>query len=303
MTKVGFVAVAGRPNVGKSTLINRMVGQKVSIVSDKPQTTRHRILGVLTEKNYQVVLVDTPGIHRPGYALNQRMMNVVRQVVEEVDLIIQVVDVSENYGKGEEYVLNMVRVVKKPTILVLNKIDLVNKAKVLPIIEFYNRQFDFREIIPLSGSKGMNMELLKSKIVEHLPEGTFLYPSESVTDQSEHLTVSEIIREKVLKRARQELPYSTAVDVEQFDDIDRERGFVRITASIIVEKESQKKIVIGRGGRMIKAIGIAARLEIQDFLSVRQIYLDLNVKVVPNWRNREYFLDQLSVRLTKYTAS
>ena len=301
-TKAGFTAVIGRPNVGKSTVINRLVGHKVSIVSDKPQTTRHRILGILTGKDHQVVFVDTPGIHRPGYRLNERMMASVYEALQDVHLLVQVIDVSESYGKGEEYVLDLIRMAKKPIILVINKVDLVNKGKVLPVIEFYSQQVDFREIIPLSAMTGANLEVLRWKIVEHLPEGEFFYPPESITDQTEHSIVAEIIREKVLEHTHKELPYSTAVLVEEFDESDREQGFVRITASVVTEKESQKKIVIGRGGRMVKTIGTAARWDIQEFLSVRKIYLDLNVKVIPGWRNREHFLDQLGVRLDQYTV-
>ena len=301
-TKTGFTAVIGRPNVGKSTIINRLVGQKVSIVSDKPQTTRHRILGILTGKDHQVVFVDTPGIHRPGYRLNDRMMDTVYEALKDVDLLVQVIDASESYGKGEEFVLDLIRMARKPTILVINKVDLVNKGKVLPVIEFYSQQVDFQEIIPLSALTGDNLELLHEKIVEHLQEGEFFYPPESITDQTERSIVAEIVREKVLENTHKELPYSTAVLVEQFDESDREQGFVRIVASVVTEKESQKKIVIGRGGRMVKTIGTAARLNIQDFLDVRKVYLDLNVKTVPGWRNSEHFLDQLGVILDQYTT-
>lgn len=301
-TKAGFTAVIGRPNVGKSTIVNKLIGQKISIVSDKPQTTRHRILGILTGKDHQVVFVDTPGVHRPGYRLNERMMDTVYEALKDVDLLVQVIDVSESYGKGEEYVLDLIRMAEKPTMLVINKVDLVNKGKVLPVIEFYSQQVDFREIIPLSTRTGANLELLHQKIVEHLPGGEFFYPPESITDQTERSIVAEIIREKVLDHTHKELPYSTAVLVEQCDEGDRDQGFVRIAASIVTEKESQKKIVIGRGGRMVKTIGTAARRDIQDFLAVRKVYLDLNVKVVPGWRNREHFLDQLGVRLDQYTV-
>ena len=301
-TKTGFTAVIGRPNVGKSTIINRLVGQKISIVSDKPQTTRHRILGILTGKDHQVVFVDTPGIHRPGYRLNDRMMDTVYEALKDVDLLVQVIDASESYGKGEEFVLDLIRMARKPTILVINKVDLVNKGKVLPVIEFYSQQVDFQEIIPLSALTGDNLELLHEKIVEHLQEGEFFYPPESITDQTERSIVAEIVREKVLENTHKELPYSTAVLVEQFDESDREQGFVRIVASVVTEKESQKKIVIGRGGRMVKTIGTAARRDIQDFLDVRKVYLDLNVKTVPGWRNSEHFLDQLGVILDQYTT-
>jgi GTPase len=301
MKKSGFIALLGRPNVGKSTILNQLIGQKISIVSDKPQTTRYRILGVSTDEQCQIIYVDTPGIHRPGYRLNERMMNAVYDALKGVDLLVQVVDVSQSYGKGEEYVIDLIKTGEKPTLLVLNKIDLINKGKILPVIELYSQKFDYREIIPLAAVIGDNVDLLREKIVENLPERDFFYPEEYITDQPERFIVSEIIRGKVLHHTRQELPYSTAVLMEEFDESDRENGFVRVTASIIVDKESQKKIVIGRGGRMIKTIGTEARLDVEKFLSVRKVYLDLNVKVISGWRNREHLLDELGVRLENYT--
>ena len=296
MTKSGFTALIGRPNSGKSTLLNRLIGQKISIVSDKPQTTRSRALGIRTSKDCQIVFVDTPGIHRPGYRLNERMMGMVYEALKDVNLVVQIVDVSESYGRGEEYVTELVTKTKKPTILLLNKVDLVNKGKILPVIEFYAQQYNYREIIPTSATRGDNVEVLLEKIGENLPEGDFLYPSESRTDQQEHFVVSEIIREKILDHTRQELPYSTAVQIEDFDESQRENEFVPIMASIIVDKDSQKKIVIGRGGKMIRTIGSEARQEIEHFLGVRKVYLDLNVRVVPDWRNLDQLLDELGVR-------
>ena len=298
--KSGLVALIGRPNVGKSTLLNRLIGEKIAIVSDKPQTTRHRILGVQTRDESQAVFVDTPGIHRPGHRLNERMMQEVYDCLRGVDLIVQVVDASENYGKGEEYVLNLIQKTEKPTILVLNKVDLINRAKVLPAIEFYSQQFEYREMIPLSAVQGDNFKVLEQKIAENLPEGEWQYPADYLTNQTERSIVSEIIREKVLHHTHRELPYSTAVLLEKFDEERREEGFVKIFASIIVDKDSQKKIVIGRAGRMIKTIGTEARLDIQEFLQVRKVYLDLNVKTIPGWRDRDQLLDELGVRSTDY---
>lgn len=250
-----------------------------------------------------MVFVDTPGIHRPGYRLNERMMEEVYGCIRDVDLIVQVVDSSEKYGKGDEYVLNLIQKTLKPTILVLNKVDLINKGKLLPLIEYYSQQFDYRELIPLSATQGDNLGLLEEKIAENLPEGEWLYPSDYITNQPERLIVSEIIREKVLHHTRKELPYSTAVLVEAIDDARRKEGFVQIIASIIVDKESQKKIVIGRAGRMIKTIGTEARLDIQEFLQVAKVYLDLNVKTVPGWRNQDHLLDQLVVRSPDYIVN
>jgi GTP-binding protein Era len=294
--KSGFVAIVGRPNVGKSTLLNRLLGFKVSIVSDKPQTTRNRILGVLNDSQGQIVFVDTPGIHRPGFLLNERMMETVYQAMRDVDLLIHMVDASEAFGKGEQFALDLVGKSEKPCFLLLNKVDAINKGKVLPMIEFYSDQGGYTEIIPTSALDGTNVGLLVEKILEHLPEGGALYPEDYETDRSERFLVGELIREKVLERTRQELPYSTAVQVEEFDETRREEGFVRITASVIAEKPGQKKIIIGRGGKMIKEIGIAARKDIEALLGVNKIFLDLNVKVVPGWRDHQHLLDEMEVR-------
>jgi GTPase len=293
--KAGFVALLGRPNVGKSTLLNRLIGFKISIVSDKPQTTRSRVLGVRNLPGAQLVFVDTPGIHRPGYRLNERMMEEVYEAVRGVDVILHMVDASERFGRGEQFVLDLVKSAEARRLLLLNKMDAINKAKVLPQIERYSREEGYAEIIPISALKGDNVDLLLEKIVESLPEGAPLFPPDFVTDQSERFLVAELIREKVLERTRQELPYSTAVLIEQFDESRREEGFVRITASILVDKDGQKKIVIGRGGQMVKRIGVEARKEIERLLEVRQIYLDLNVKVESGWRDRERLLDELGV--------
>jgi len=229
------------------------------------------------------------------------MMEEVYGALKEVDLLVHVVDVSERYGKGEKYVLNLVQKTQKPTILALNKIDLISKGKILPVLEFYNQQFEYEEMIPLSAHKGDNFELLREKIVENLPEGEWLYPSEYITDQPERFMVSEIIREKVLNHTRQELPYSTAVLVEVFDESRRQKGFMSITASIIVDKGSHKRIVIGRAGQMVKTIGTEARVDLQDFLDVPKLYLDLNVKVLSGWRDQAHLLDELGVRSANYT--
>ena len=281
--------------------MNRLVGEKLAIVSDKPQTTRQRIIGVRTLGDSQMVFVDTPGIHRPGHRLNERMMNEVYESLRHVDLIVHVVDASQSYGKGEGFVLKLVQKAQKPTLLVLNKVDLINKAKVLPMIEFYRDQYDYREMIPLSAVQGDNVEVLEEKLLENLSSGDFPYPPDFVSDQTERQAVSELIREKVLMHTRKELPYSTAVLVEEFEEAERDKGFVRITASIIVEKEGQKKIVVGRGGQMVKAIGTEARREIEELLGVNRVYLELNVKVIEGWRDREHLLDELSVRSAAYS--
>ncbi len=293
MPKAGLIALIGRPNSGKSTLLNRLIGQAVSIVSDKPQTTRHQILGVRTTPDCQMVFVDTPGVHRPGYRLNERMMEAVYEALREVDLILHMVDMSERFGKGEKYVGDMVQQAQKPTILLLNKVDLINKGRLLPILDFYQQEREYLEMIPISAAKGDNLEVLLEKIAENLPEGDFLYPSEYVTDQLERSMVGERIREKVLRNTRQELPHASAVLLEEFDEEERKDGFVRITASIIVEKPGQKRIVIGRGGQMIKTIGTRSRKDIEKLLGVRKVYLELQVRVVPDWRNLENLLNRL----------
>ncbi len=295
--RCGRVALVGRPNAGKSTLLNHLIGEKIAIVSDKPQTTRHRVLGMLTEGNSQIVFLDTPGIHRPGYKLNERMMDTVYESLRGVDLAVHLVDVTENYGKGEEYAVELMRSTSQiPRLLALNKVDLINKGKILPVIEFYSGFEIYDEIIPISAAKGENLDALLGAIRERLPEQPFLYSPDQFTDQLERALVSEIIRERVLANTRKELPYATAIKLEVFDESRRDAGFVLIGASIVVEKPGQKKIVIGRGGSMIKKIGSEARKEIQRLLDVPKVYLELNVKEIAGWRNRDHLLDELGVR-------
>ena len=294
--KSGHVALVGRPNAGKSTLLNLLIGEKIAIVSDKPQTTRNRILGVRIEDTAQIVFVDTPGIHRPGFLLNRRMMETVYQSLLEVDVLVHVVDVSQRFGKGELFALDTMRSVSQPRLLALNKVDLVNKARILPIIERYDREGIYEAVIPISAQTGDNLDALIENIVRRIPERGWTFADDYLTDQTERFLVSEIIREKVLLNTRKELPYSTAVQVELFDENRRQEGFIHIAAIVIVERPGQKKIVIGRGGRMIKRIGSAARQELLQVLSVPKMYLELHVKVVPGWRNQERVLDGLGVR-------
>lgn len=293
--KSGFVAIVGRPNSGKSTLLNRLIGTKVSIVSDKPQTTRNRIMGIYTSENAQIAFVDTPGIHRPGFKMNVRMMELVREAMKEVDILLHMVDASDDYGKGEQFALELVERYRKPCILLLNKVDLINKGRLLPVIEHYSEKAKYNEIIPVSAKQGDNLEVLIEKITALLPEGELIYPEDYFTDQQELFMVSESIREQVLIRTRNELPYSTAVKVEDFDESRRAEGLVVISASIVVEKTGQKKIVIGRSGQMIKLIGTEARKDIQKILDVRKVYLELNVKVIPGWRDQDFVLKDIGV--------
>ncbi len=291
--KSGFVTLIGRPNSGKSTLLNHLLGEKVSIVSDKPQTTRHKILGIHTQAEGQVVFIDTPGIHKPSYELNRRMMQAVYDALEGIDLLLAIVDVTASYGSGDRYVLDLIRQRGLPTLLLLNKIDLLRKARLLPLMDFYARQFEFAEIIPISALKGDNLDLLLKQILKYLPAGPPLFPESQYTDSPERFLAAEMVREKVVRHTDQELPYSTIVVVKRFEE---EEAIVRIYCDICVERESQKKIVIGSQGQKLKAIGAAARRDIEVLLG-KQVYLDLFVKVRPKWRDDPRFLDRLlSVR-------
>jgi len=287
----GFVAVVGRPNVGKSTLVNRLVGEKVAIVSDKPQTTRNRILAVLNRPGGQVVLFDTPGIHKPMHRMNERMVEAAVASLGQVDLAVWVVDVTEAYGPGDRYVKEVLARAGKPVILALNKIDLIPKPDLLPLIDQYRRLLDFVEVIPLSAREGDNVDVLGERLVAHLPEGERLYPEDFLTDQPERFFVAEMVREQILRHTREEIPYSTAVVIDSFKEGD---PLVRIEASILVERPSQKGILIGRGGAMLKAIGSAARREIESFLGTK-VYLGLFVKVREGWREDQAVLDEMGL--------
>lgn len=295
--KNGFVALIGRPNAGKSTLLNRLVGEKLAIVSDKPQTTRNRITGVRNYPEGQIVYLDTPGVHRPMHRLNVRMMDTAVQALREVDVVVAVVDASEPPGGGDRYVMDMVREVKVPRVLALNKVDLLDKQALLPIIERYDRTVGFADIVPISAHTGDNIERLESVLLTHLPEGERLYPDDYLTDQPERFFVAELVREQVLQHTRAELPFASAVVVDRFEEPD-EKGLLRLFCTILVDRESQKPIVVGRGGAMIKAIGSAARVELERFFDAR-VFLDLRVKVRADWREDDRLLDQLGVHRTK----
>jgi GTP-binding protein Era len=280
----GFVCLVGRPNVGKSTLLNRFVGRKVAIVSDKPQTTRNRILGILTTEDAQAVFIDTPGIHKPRHKLGAYMTRIAQNTLEEVDLVLYVVDASVPPGAGEEYILALLRRVSTPVILALNKIDLVKKQELLPLIEWFSERGNFLEVIPVSALTGENIESLNRSILENLPEGPFYYPVEMVTDQPERFIAAEIIREKVLNLTREEVPHSVVVVVEDMQE--RPNGMLYLAAVVYVERDSQKGILIGKGGRMLKEIGRLAREELEVIFGNR-IYLELWVKVKKGWRDDE----------------
>jgi GTPase len=289
--KFGYVSLIGRPNAGKSTLLNRLVGTKLAIVSDKPQTTRNRIVGVQNYPEGQVVFIDTPGIHRPLHRMNVRMVDVALDAMRQVDVVGLVVDATERTGGGDRFLQDLVRKVAEPVVLVLNKIDLVSKPKLLPLIDAWSKEHAFAAIVPISAQTGDNVERLQTVLLERLPEGEPLYPPDYLTDQPERFFVAEIVREQVLRHTHAELPYTSAVIVDRFEEPD-EKGLMRLYCSILVERDSQKPIVVGRGGEMIKRIGSGARLELERFFDAR-VFLDLMVKVRVDWREDERVLDQL----------
>ena len=282
--KSGFVAVVGRPNVGKSTLLNQIIGQKIAIVSDTPQTTRNRILGILTQPDAQILFLDTPGIHKPQHKLGEYMVNSARSALREVDLILFVSDVTESVGPGERFILDMLKQEQTPVILVLNKVDLVAKDKLLPIISQYSAFRDFAAIVPVSALAGSNVDRLLSVIKDLLPEGPQYYAEDEVTDQPERVIAAEFIREKIFRLTREEIPHSTAVEVEEMKT--RPNGDVFLRATIYVERESQKGIIIGAKGAMLKEIGQQARLDMENIFGSR-FFVDLWVKVKNDWRNKE----------------
>ncbi len=296
--RTGYVALVGRPNTGKSTLLNALLGQKVAIVSDKPQTTRISILGIKTTERGQTVFVDNPGIHKPLHTLNKRMMNFVYSALETADVVCLLIDATEKYGHGDEYVLEVLRRVKTPVFLLINKVDIVRKDRALPIIERYKDLFPFREIVPISALTGINLDVLEKLIVDALPEAPKLYSDEEISDQSERFLFAEIVREKVLKRVTQELPFVTAVFVESIEkkeqadwkDPGETRPLTHIRASIFVEKDNHRKIVIGRHGSLVKEVGIEARREIEEYVG-HKVYLELQVRVREGWRDKEDVLD------------
>jgi len=293
MPKAGYASLVGRPNAGKSTLLNRIVGEKIAIVSDKPQTTRNRIVAVKNYPDGQIAFVDTPGIHRPLHRLNVRMVDAAVDTFREVDVITLVFDASTKPGQGDEYVSRLLESVRTPAVLVLNKIDLVNKAKLLPLIDRVQRWHDFAAIVPVSAATGDGVDHLERVLLDRLPEGEPGFPEDYLTDQPERVLVAETVREKVLQHTRDELPFSTAVVVDEFDEEERER-MLRLYCTIFVETESQKPIVIGRGGEMIKRIGTEARQDLEAFFGTR-IFLDLRVKVNPQWRDNDHVLDEIGV--------
>jgi GTPase len=292
--KTGFVSFLGRPNAGKSTLLNRLVGTKLAIVSDKPQTTRTRILGVRNYPDAQVVFLDTPGIHRPLHRMNVRMVDAAVDTIREVDVLCLVVDVTEPPGKGDRFVLDLIKDAKAPVFLVLNKIDLIKKARLLPLMQQYSEMGSFAEIVPVSAATGDNVDRLERVLLDRLPEGEARYPADFLTDQPERFFAAEIVREKLLQFTHAEIPFSSAVVVDLFEEPERQGGLMKLHCTIVVDRESQKPIVVGRGGDMIKRIGTAAREDLERFFDTK-VFLDLHVRVKSEWREDEHVLNDLGM--------
>jgi GTPase len=290
----GYVALIGRPNAGKSTLLNYLVGEKIAAVSNKPQTTRHRIQGIVTDEKGQIVFVDTPGVHKPGHLLNRRMMAAVHDAILSVDLLVLLRDASVSTGNGDRFVLDLVKESGKKSILVLNKIDKIkDKNELLPLMELYSKEYDFAEIVPVSALKGQAIDNLLTQIITHLPEGQPIFGEDEMTDQPLRTIVAEMVREKILASTGEEIPYVTAVVTERWDDIDP--SLPRIYCAIYVERDSQKGIIIGKGGAKLKRIGTEARADIEKLVGTK-VHLQLFVKVVSDWRNQPRELDEMGVK-------
>jgi GTPase len=283
--KSGFVTIIGRPNVGKSTLLNQVIGQKIAIMSDKPQTTRNKIQAVYTTEEAQVIFIDTPGIHKPKHKLGDFMTRTAQQTLNEVDLILFVINAEEGYGRGDQFIIDRLQHVQNPVFLVVNKIDKVQPDDLLPLIDMYRNKLDIAEVVPISALKGNNVDTLLNQIVSYMEEGPQFYPEDQVTDHPERFITAELIREKVLHLTREEIPHSVAVIIEEMK-VREEKNVVFVNATIIVERSSQKGIIIGKQGKMLKEIGKRARVDIETLLGSK-VFLELYVKVQTDWRNRQ----------------
>ena len=298
--KSGFISIIGRPNVGKSTFLNRVIGQKIAIMSDKPQTTRNKVQGVLTLENSQMVFIDTPGIHIPKHKLGDFMLKVAKNTLREVDVIMFMVNAVEPRGKIDEYIMEMLEKNETPVFLVINKIDQVHPEKLVDIIESYTKKYDFAEILPISALQGNNVDKLLETIQSYLPQGPQYYPADQVTDHPERFIISELIREKVLHLTREEIPHSIAVVIDKIKkEEDTEKDMIRVSATIIVERDSQKGIVIGKKGALLKEVGTRARKDIEMLLGTN-VYLELWVKVQKDWRNKSAHLKDYGFRDDEY---
>ncbi|MCC6543007.1 MAG: GTPase Era [Nitrospirae bacterium] len=293
--KSGFVSIIGRPNVGKSTLLNAILGEKVSIVSDKPQTTRNRILGISTHPGTQVIFIDTPGIHKPKHKLNEYMVKTALHTLDEVDIVLYMTEAGESIGGGDRYIIERLQDVKKPVLLLINKIDLVQKGLLLPLIDEFSRLYNFVEIFPVSALRGDNVSVLYESIVSRLPEGPQYFPDDAVTDQPMRFIAAELVREKIFQLTYEEIPYSIAVGIEEFGE-DKEKNMVFIRAVIFVDKDSQKGIVIGKGGTKLKKVGQLAREELEAIMGIK-VFLELWVKVKSGWRGDDMILRMLGYKI------
>ncbi|MBD1382110.1 GTPase Era [Metabacillus arenae] len=282
--KSGFVSIIGRPNVGKSTFLNRVIGQKIAIMSDKPQTTRNKIQGVYTTNDSQTVFIDTPGIHKPKHKLGDFMMKIAQNTLKEVDLILFMINAEEGFGRGDEYIIERLKDSNTPVFLVINKIDQLHPDQLLPLIEQYRSLYPFKEIVPISALQGNNVETLLEQIKSYLPQGPQYYPADQVTDHPERFIMAELIREKVLHLTREEIPHSVAVVIDAIERRENNQA-VYVSATIVIERDSQKGIIIGKQGKMLKEIGQRARVDIEALLGTK-VFLELWVKVQKDWRNK-----------------
>ncbi|EML6322363.1 GTPase Era [Bacillus thuringiensis] len=295
--KSGFVSIIGRPNVGKSTFLNRIIGQKIAIMSDKPQTTRNKIQGVYTENDSQVIFIDTPGIHKPKHKLGDFMVKMAQTTLKEVDIVLFMVNAVEGFGRGEEFIIEKLKETKQPVFLVINKIDQLHPEQLLELIDQYRKLHEFAEIVPISALDGNNVDALIGTIKKYLPEGPQYYPDNQVTDHPERFIIAELIREKVLHLTREEVPHSVAVVIDAIQK--REGGAVYINATIVVERASQKGIIIGKQGKMLKEVGKRARFDIEALLGSK-VFLEVWVKVQKDWRNKMSQLRDLGFREDEY---
>lgn len=295
--KSGFVSIIGRPNVGKSTFLNRIIGQKIAIMSDKPQTTRNKIQGVYTENDAQVIFIDTPGIHKPKHKLGDFMVKMAQTTLKEVDIVLFMVNAVEEFGRGEEFIIEKLKETKQPVFLVINKIDQLHPEQLLELIDQYRKLHEFAEIVPISALDGNNVDALIGTIKKYLPEGPQYYPENQVTDHPERFIIAELIREKVLHLTREEVPHSVAVVIDAIQK--REGGAVYINATIVVERASQKGIIIGKQGKMLKEVGKRARFDIEALLGSK-VFLEVWVKVQKDWRNKMSQLRDLGFREDEY---
>lgn len=297
--KSGFISIIGRPNVGKSTFLNRVIGQKIAIMSDKPQTTRNKVQGVLTTNDSQMIFIDTPGIHKPKHKLGDFMLKVSKNTLREVDVIMFMVNAEQKLGKGDEFILEMLAGNLTPVFLVINKIDAIHPDELIGIIDSYKERYNFAEIVPISALQGNNVENLLATLSKYLPEGPQYYPADQVTDHPERFIISELIREKVLHLTREEIPHSIAVVIDKIRRDEENEDKIHVAATIIVERDSQKGIVIGKRGALLKEVGTRARKDIEMLLGSK-VYLELWVKVQKDWRNKSTHLRDFGFRDDEY---